>query len=115
MNSVIRLLTMLSVIACLGPCCGKEVRAADNPKEITRTYQVEGMTCGGCEAGIKLSLKGAGFGKNVLSVSHENGRVMMQFAPEEFGKDTDCKIIKAIQSRGYIAYVDASNKNPCPK
>lgn len=106
----------VSILAFVGlacPCCGKEVRADDTLNPISKTYTIEGMTCGGCEVGLKISLKKAGFTKNIQKLSHKTGTLEMQFDAKEFTKETDCKVIKAIQEKGYLAYTDAAPKGSC--
>jgi len=102
----------------LWPCFGLDmfegrVHAADNNKEIARTYHVEGMTCGGCAVGVKLKLKKAKF--NVGEVTYEEGagKAVVKFPSSEYDSETDCKVIKTINDSKYTAYLDRANKFPC--
>jgi copper chaperone CopZ len=72
-----------------------EARAAS----VTALFRVEGMTCGGCESGVRLQIEkldgvesaGASYDKRQARVTYDPKRV----APE--------RIIRAIQDLGYTA------------
>ena len=73
--------------------------ADDEEKSVTSVFKVEGMTCGGCEAGISIAVnKLEGVEKVVAST--EEGRATVTYDPE---KVTAEKIEAAIEKLGYDA------------
>lgn len=99
--------------------------ASASQGKIIKTYFVEGMTCGGCELGVREALKKSGVKEeNILSVDHSQpdpknkiGMATVQFEKASYrGSETDCKIVEEIKkSPGYIAFWDMSDRNPCGK
>jgi len=88
--------------------------AADgNGDLVTKKFLVEGMSCGGCEYGVKQKLKSIGFGDNIEKVSYEEGVAILKLKPSQMDKATECKVIKAINELEYTAYLDPKNKKPC--
>jgi len=82
-----------------------------------KTLYVEGMTCGGCEIGVREALKRAGLSdQQILSVDHTNPNPKKNIgsAVIKISDELGCKIIKEIKSSpGYIAYWSFENKDPC--
>ncbi len=72
---------------------------ADLPGSVTSVFKVEGMTCGGCEAGVRISVKKLE-GVEKVEVSHEEGLAKVTYDPE---KVTVEKIKAAIEKLGYAA------------
>lgn len=118
---------LFAACCCNGPkSMQREAIAADRRSTtgtIARDYLVKGMTCGGCVFGVKRALERAGLSKNqILEVDYRKpdpersiGHAKVSFPRDQFkGKETDCKIIEAIRkSPGYLAYLDASDTDPC--
>ena len=101
-------------IFMIGSCTKKQNDDPDTAlRTLKKTYMVDGMTCGGCAAGIKIKLKQAGFEKNIQNVSYDNSAAILGFLPTEYTPETDCKVIKAINNEQYTAYLDEANKFPC--
>lgn len=101
-----------------------EARADEEKAQIVeRDYLVKGMTCAGCVFGVKKALERAGIERSqILEVDyrkpdpdHKVGHAKIRFPKGQHkGEETDCKIVKAIRDNpGYVAYLDASNTNPC--
>lgn len=61
------------------------------------TYEVEGMTCGGCEAHVQSAVNGLQ-GVIAVSVSHTGGIAVVNFDPERVSED---KMAEAINATGY--------------
>ena len=74
-------------------------RADDPGGSITSVFKVEGMTCGGCEAAVRISVKRLE-GVEKVEVSHEDGLAKVTHDPE---KVTVEKIKAAIEKLGYAA------------
>jgi len=113
--------TLISAILIMSPILLDSVSQAQNISGTnsgkTKTLYVEGMTCGGCEIGVREALRRAGLSdKEILSVDHSN-----PFPDKKIGsaiikinKEAECKIIKEIKtSPGYIAYWSFEDKDPC--
>ena len=69
---------------------------------LTRVFDVEGMTCGGCEVAVKRSV-GKLEGVDTVKASHEDGRAEVTYDP---GKVTIEQIVEAIEKLGYQAKVE---------
>lgn len=90
---------------------------------VERDFLVQGMTCGGCVFGVKKALRRVGLDPSqIVDVDYRKpdpanqvGHAKVRFSKEEYkGKETDCKIIKAIRDNpGYLAYLDPTNPDPC--
>lgn len=65
----------------------------------TSTFAVEGMTCGGCEAGVKLKVKKLD-GVESVEASWEAGRATVTYHPDRVGPND---IVAAIEELGYTA------------
>ena len=66
---------------------------------VTSVFRVEGMTCGGCEAGVKLRV-GKLDGVTSVDASYEEGTATVTFDPEQVGPE---QIVAAIETLGYTA------------
>ena len=66
---------------------------------VTQVFDVEGMTCGGCEVAVKRAV-GKLDGVDTVKASHEDGRAEVTYDP---GKVTIEQIVKAIERLGYQA------------
>lgn len=65
----------------------------------TSVFRVEGMTCGGCEAGVKLKLRRLD-GVEEAEASYEKSRARVTYDPAEVTVE---RIIEAIEELGYEA------------
>jgi copper chaperone CopZ len=76
------------------------VAADDSASGTTTTvFAVEGMTCGGCEAGVKVAVKKLD-GVEKVTASHAEGRATVTYDPS---KVTPEDIEAAIEKIGYQA------------
>jgi len=73
--------------------------ADDDSPTATSTFDIEGMTCGGCEAGVKLKVKKLD-GVTSVEASYDDGTAVVTYDPE---KVTPEQIIAAIGELGYDA------------
>ena len=69
---------------------------------VTKVFDVEGMTCGGCEVAVKRAV-GKLEGVNSVKASHEDGRAEVTYDP---GKVTIEQIVEAIEKLGYQAELE---------
>ncbi len=78
------------------------VRAADSTAStpaLTSVFKVEGMTCGGCEASVKISLKRLD-GVREVTASHSEKRATVTYDAERV---SPAAIVEAIEKLGYKA------------
>jgi len=96
---------VLALLAALGGLAWASHAAAGAPS-LTSIFQVEGMTCGGCEAGVKLAVKRL---DGVVSVeaSYEEKRATVVY---DGTKVTPQAILKAIEKLGYSARLVETKK-----
>lgn len=80
-------------------------QAADEAGRVVSIFQVQGMTCGGCEAGVRLAVRKLD-GVERVEVSYEKGRAEVTYEP---AKVTPEKIIAAIAELGYTATLIETN------
>lgn len=66
---------------------------------VTSVFRVEGMTCGGCEVGVKMRV-GKLDGVTAVDASYEEGTATVTYDPE---KVTPEVIVEAIETLGYQA------------
>ena len=95
--------TMAALVALLAlgavGWVGQSAAEGDDAQTTTSTFDVEGMTCGGCEAGVKLKVKKLD-GVTSVDASYDEGTTVVTYDPE---KVTTEQIIAAIQELGYDA------------
>lgn len=72
--------------------------AADT-KNVTSDFKVEGMTCGGCEASVKMKVKRLD-GVEKVTASHKEGKATVTY---DTGRVSSAEIIAAIEDLGYTA------------
>lgn len=119
-----------SSLAC---CCATAPGVLNNIAEaadttpaasfVERDFYVKGMTCSGCEYGVKKALERAGVKKSdILLVeatkpdpANKIGHAKFRIPKDQYkGAETDCKIVKEIKDNpGYTAYWDKNNQTPC--
>jgi copper chaperone CopZ len=86
-------------IAAIG-AVGFTVAADDSKSDATTTvFAVEGMTCGGCELGVKVAVKKLD-GIEKVTASHEKGRATVTYDPSKVSAGD---IEAAIEKIGYEA------------
>lgn len=66
---------------------------------VTAIFKVEGMTCGGCEAGVRMKVKKLD-GVEEVEASYEKKRARVTYDPKVV---TPQRIIAAIEELGYAA------------
>lgn len=95
--------TMAALVALLAlgatGWVGQAVADGDDAQTTTSTFDVEGMTCGGCEAGVKLKVKKLD-GVTSVDASYDEGTAVVTYDPD---KVTPEQIIAAIEQLGYSA------------
>jgi copper chaperone CopZ len=69
------------------------------PEATTSVFQVTGMTCGGCEVGVRRVVKKLE-GVEEVEASYEDGTATVTYQAEEVTSDD---IIAAIEELGYTA------------
>jgi copper chaperone CopZ len=65
----------------------------------TSVFEVTGMTCGGCEVGVRRVVKKLE-GVEEVEASHKEGTTTVTYDPEQVGPED---IIEAIEELGYTA------------
>lgn len=78
-------------------CCLSSVQV--DTKLITTDFDVRGMTCGGCEVGVRMAVNRLD-GISAVKASHEEGRASVTYDPARVKRED---IIKAIEQLGYKA------------
>ncbi|MEZ5332819.1 MAG: cation transporter [Thermoanaerobaculia bacterium] len=95
--------TMAALVALLAlgavGWVGQAVADGNDAQATTSTFDVEGMTCGGCEAGVKLKVKKLD-GVTSVEASYDDGTAVVTYDPD---KVTPEQIIAAIQELSYDA------------
>lgn len=95
-----KIVATVAVTLALGAVGWANRAVADGDEaETTSTFDVEGMTCGGCEAGVKLKVKKLD-GVTSVEASYDEGTAVVTYDPE---KVTPGQIIAAIEELGYDA------------
>ncbi len=104
----VALIVALSVAGALALGIPSLVAGDDPPAgEVTSTFKIEGMTCGGCEVGVRMSVKKLD-GVSKVEASYEEGRAKVTYDPE---KVTPESIVEAIEKLGYTAELEGPNEN----
>lgn len=104
MKHVKSLAGALVVLALVTGCMAAEGSGSgdeDHGELATGVFAVEGMTCGGCEAGVELKVGGLE-GVEAVEASYAEGRATVSYDPERV---TPEEIIAAIEELGYSAEV----------
>ncbi len=79
------------------PVSADEAASDSSSETITSAFLVEGMTCGGCETGVRMAVKKLD-GVEDVKASYEQGRAEVTY---EATKVTTDQIIAAIGTLGY--------------
>ncbi len=90
---------------------GTSVVAGDKAEKkmdgaVVSTFEVSGMTCGGCSAGLRLNVKKLD-GVSGVKVSHEDGMASITYDPELV---TTKDIVKTIEKMGFTAKLEKTEK-----
>ena len=111
-NSTRIAILVASVVALLAVTVagGNRLFAGDtsNSEGVTATFKVQGMTCGGCEVGVKRVVKKLD-GVVQVKASHKKGTAEVTYEPE---KVTTEQIVEAIETLGYTAELEVQGKDP---
>jgi copper chaperone CopZ len=101
MQIVTVLVAVLSVVALTAG----QVSAGDEPDSEVETaaFNVDGMTCGGCEVAVRRVVNKLD-GIETVEASHEEGTATVTYHPEEV---TPEQIVEAIETLGYEAELQA--------
>lgn len=97
-NGTFAVMALLLAAVCAG-WTPQALAAEGKTATVTSAFKVEGMTCGGCEAGIRIKVKKLP-GVERVEASHEENRVQVTYDPK---KVTPQRIIQAIEELGYSA------------
>lgn len=92
--AIVAVLAALGALGWLGRAAAGEEAAAT-----VSTFAVEGMTCGGCEVGVKMKVKKLA-GVESVEASYKEGTARVGYDPAEV---TPEQIIAAIEELGYEA------------
>ncbi len=76
---------------------------AEEAEVVTSTFHVDGMTCGGCEVGVRRVVKKLE-GVEDVEASHKEGTAVVTY---QAGTVTPEQIIEAIETLGYSAELPA--------
>ena len=101
------LLALVFVAVLVLPVTSSSVSAEEGDSgsgNITTAFEVEGMTCGGCEVGVRMTVEKLD-GVEDVEASHEQGRAEVTYDP---AKVTTDQIIAAVETLGYQAEVETS-------
>lgn len=95
----------ISTVLVMGALAGWTTFAGDEPNQseaesaTTSTFRVTGMTCGGCEVGVRRVVNKLE-GIEDVEASHEEGTATVTYRADEVTPDD---IIAAIEELGYTA------------
>jgi copper chaperone CopZ len=92
--ALVAVLLVLGTLAWVG-----RAAAAESSGATVSTFKVEGMTCGGCEAGVKMKVKKLD-GVESVEASYKAATARVVYDP---AKVTPERIIAAIEELGYKA------------
>ena len=114
-GTFIAILFMISPML-LSSVCQAQNEPIDSLGKV-RTLYIKGMTCGGCELGVREALKRAGLkDTEILNIDHSSPKPKESIgsAVIKVSDEAGCKVIKEIkESPGYVAFWSFDNKNPC--
>lgn len=113
--------TFIAVLFMVSPMLLSSVSQAQNQSTGThgkvKTLYIKGMTCGGCELGVREALKRAGLkDEEILNVDHSSlkPKESIGSAVIKISDEVGCKVIKEIkESPGYVAFWSFDNRYPC--
>ncbi len=89
----------VAALAAAGWVGGALAAQGEKASTVTSIFTVAGMTCGGCEAGVKVKVKKLDGVKDVAA-SYKEGRATVTYDPKKVSHE---QIIAAIEELGYSA------------
>jgi copper chaperone CopZ len=100
MKNVLRFLAPAAMLLALGAIGWfGQTTASEEVESVKSVFSIEGMTCGGCEAGVKMKVKKLEGVKSV-DASYEEGRATVTYDPHG---TTPEEIVTTIEELGYTA------------
>ena len=103
MKNLTILVAAVAVLAALGALVWAGGSAAgDEAATTVSTFAVQGMTCGGCEVGVKMKVKKLA-GVESVDASYKEGTARVVYDP---AKVTTEQIIGSIEELGYEAELE---------
>ena len=96
-----RIVAILLVVLGGGGWIARSWAAEGEDDTTTTVFRVEGMTCGGCEAGVKIAVTKLD-GVASVDASYEKGTATVTYDPEQVTRE---EIVAAIEKLGYKAEV----------
>lgn len=100
MKNATKTLAFVAILLMLGTVGWTGLASAgETPSNVASIFKVQGMTCGGCEAGVKAKVKRLA-GVESVEASYAQGTARVVYDP---AKVTPEKIIAAIEELGYKA------------
>ena len=99
--STTTVLVALMLLLALGLVvwAGQALAAEGKTTTVTSLFKVEGMTCGGCEVGVRMKVKKLA-GVEKVEASYEKKQARVTYDPKVL---TPQRIIEAIKELGYSA------------
>lgn len=91
-------LAAVVAVSCSNQAQGRP-ESADSGEAVTSDFQVEGMTCWGCELAVKRAVKKLD-GVREVDASHREASATVTYDP---AKVTPPQIVQAIEEIGYTA------------
>ncbi|MGH9381679.1 MAG: cation transporter [Thermoanaerobaculia bacterium] len=94
---------ILAVAATLSLRAADPTDSPDEATTVTSVFDVQGMTCGGCEVAVKRVVKKLD-GVTEVAASYREGRATVRHDPEKVAPQ---EIVQAIEQLGYKAKLAA--------
>ncbi len=92
-------IALASLVVVLGWARLLRAESSEETSRVTSVFAVEGMTCGGCEAGVRFAV-GKLAGVETVEASYREHRAEVTYDPAQV---TPEQIIDAIEELGYTA------------
>jgi copper chaperone CopZ len=101
-----RILTAFAALALVLGLVPAAALAGEAKGDTVSTFAVKGMTCGGCEVGVRTSVKKLD-GVEDVKVSHTDAVATVKY---ESAKVTPDQIVEAIKKAGFEAKLEKTEK-----
>ena len=95
-----RIFALAAVLAIVGLIGAVPVVAGEAASTVS-TFEIDGMTCGGCSAAVRLAVKKME-GVQDVEVDHDGGSATVKYDSEKVSTDA---IVEAIEKQGFEAKV----------
>ena len=95
-----RIFALAALLAIVGLVGAVPVVAGEAAATVS-TFDIDGMTCGGCSAAIRLAVKKMD-GVEDVKVSHDDGSATVMYDAEKVSTDA---IVEVIEKQGFEATV----------